>query len=205
MIKLRELETRDADGMLEWMHDPEIQKQFRIPMGEKTLEDALMFIETADVRLLDGKNIHYAIADEEDEYLGTISLKGINLVDKNAEYAISLRKRAQGKGIAFWATREILQKAFCQHGLERIYLNVLSDNIKAIYLYERCGFVYEGEFRRHIFLKGEYKTLKWYSILKEEYFEMVPQMRGGNRFKQISRKQLTFASAACSMPEKEAV
>jgi len=36
-------------------------------------------------------------------------------------------------------------------------------------MYERIGFVYEGAFRKHLFLRGEYKTLKWYSILREEY------------------------------------
>jgi len=46
---------------------------------------------------------------------------------------------------------------------------VLAENKKAIHLYEKCGFVYEGEFRKHLFLKGKFRTLKWYSILREEY------------------------------------
>lgn len=47
---------------------------------------------------------------------------------------------------------------------------VLLDNKRAIYLYEKCGFTYEGEFRNHLFLRGEFKMLKWYGILREEYF-----------------------------------
>ena len=115
--------------------------------------------------------------DENDDYLGTISLKDVDIISGNAEYAISLRKKAQGRGIATQATKELLKKAFEQFGFEKVYLNVLADNEHAIHLYEKCGFVYEGEFRRHLFLKGEYKTLKWYSVLKKEYYNT--KKRGG--------------------------
>lgn len=168
-MRLRRLEEKDAAGMLEWMQDPEIQKGFRFNAGEKDMESVICFIQNADIQLIDGKDMHYAIVDENDEYLGTISLKGIDLADKRAEYAISLRRKAQGRGIAAEATREILRLAFDEYGLERVYLNVLSDNESAICLYERVGFVYEGAFRKHLFLRGEYRTLKWYSMLREEY------------------------------------
>lgn len=170
-MRLRKLVEKDAEGMLEWMHDPEIQKRFRFDAGQQNMDSVLNFIKHADIKLIDGADMHYAIADENDEYLGTISLKNIELTDKKAEYAISLRRKAQGKGIAFAATKEILRLAFECYGFERIYLNVLADNEKAIRLYEKVGFVYEGAFRKHLFLGGEYKTLKWYSMLKEEYGE----------------------------------
>lgn len=175
-MRLRKLEEKDADYMLEWMTDSEIQKYFRFDMANRKKEDILAFINNAEIKMIDGKSIHYAIADERNEYLGTISLKNINLVSRNAEYAISLRKKAQGRGIATEATKELLRRAFFEFGLEKVYLNVLSENDKAIRLYEKCGFVYEGEFRKHLFLKGEFKALKWYSILKEEY---LSQMCGG--------------------------
>lgn len=169
MIKLRKLEIKDADGMLEWMHDPEIQKQFRMPMIQKTRMNALDFIKNARIQPENGGSVHYAVADDADTYLGTISLKEINLVDKHAEYAISLRKCAQGHGVGYEATLKLLQIGFEQFGLVRIYLNVLSENISAIHLYEKCGFTLEGEFRNHLFLRGKYRTLKWYGLLKEDY------------------------------------
>ena len=168
-MKLRKLEEKDADGMLEWMRDPEMQKGFRFNAEEKNREDVLSFIRNANIELVNGKDIHYAVSDDNDEYLGTISLKNVDLVNKKAEYAISLRRMAQGKGIATEATHEILKMAFEQYDLQRVYLNVLSDNQRAIRLYEKCGFVYEGEFRKHLFLRGEYKSLKLYGMLKKEW------------------------------------
>lgn len=166
---LRELKEKDAEGMLEWMHDPEIQKNFRFSVLDKTMEDILGFIREAETQIIDGKSVHYAIVGEGDEYLGTISLKNVDLTSKNAEFAISLRKKAQGKGIGTKAIHKILNLAFHNFGLQRVYLNVLSENERAIRLYEKCGFVYEGEFRNHLCLRGEYKSLKWYSILQEEF------------------------------------
>ena len=43
-------------------------------------------------------------SDQDDEYLGTISLKNIDLKNKNAEYAISTRKKARGTGANQQAT-----------------------------------------------------------------------------------------------------
>lgn len=168
-MTLRRLQEKDANGMLEWMHDPEIQKSFQAPMGEKTLEDVRNFIQSASIAWEDGKSVHYAIADETDEYMGTISLKELDMHVGKAEYAISLRKNAQGKGIATQATMELLRLAFEEHGLKRVYLNVLADNERAIQLYEKCGFRYEGEFRKHLLLRNEYRNLKWYAVLEEEY------------------------------------
>lgn len=175
MIKLRKLETKDAEGMLEWMHDPQIQKQFRVSMAEKTRINAMDFIRNAHTQPVNGGAVHYAIADETDTYLGTISLKDINLTDRHAEYAVSLRRCAQGRGVGYEATLKLLQMAFEQFGLERIYLNVLSENISAIHLYEKCGFSLEGEFRNHLFIRGKYRTLKWYGILKEDYEKDLKQ------------------------------
>ena len=46
-IRLRDLQESDADGMLEWMHDPETKKWFRFPMEKQTKADVISFIQKA--------------------------------------------------------------------------------------------------------------------------------------------------------------
>lgn len=169
MISLRKLLEKDAEGMLEWMNDPEIRSNFRFTSEHKDKADVINFIKAASIEIGEGKSIHYAIVDDADEYLGTISLKNITLEAKNAEFAISLRRKAQGHGIGYRAVMKLLEMAFDRYDLQRVYLNVLSENIRAIRLYEKCGFVFEGEFRKHLFLRGEYHSLRWYGMLKEEF------------------------------------
>ena len=171
MIKLRELDVKDALFMLEWMHDPKIQQSFKRNMLDTTLEDAMQFCRVSKIpnKIRSGDNIHFAITDESDEYLGTISLKSIDFDNRNAEYAITTRKKVHGQGVATEATALILQKAFEVYKLHSVYLNVFSDNIAAIRLYEKCGFTFEGEFREHLIRGEKYMNLKWYSMLENEY------------------------------------
>lgn len=158
---LRRLEQKDAPFMLEWMRDKTITCNFRYPFARMTLEKVQNFIKYS----FDEENQHFAITDDKDEYLGTVSLKHISEIDHNAEYAIVTRKKAQGTGIAARATMEILKYAFDDLGLHRIYLTVLSDNIAARKLYENCGFDLEGEFRDMIRLEGRYRNQAGYAIL----------------------------------------
>lgn len=175
MVILRELKESDAIFMLEWMHDKDIQKAFKKDMLNATIEDVKKFCIESKISgsISEGQSLHFAISEEDGEYLGTVSLKNISLEDKTAEYAITTRKKAQGKGIAYAATGQILKKAFFEYGLHRVYLNVFSDNERAIHMYERCGFKYEGEFREHLFIRGRYVNWKWYGMLKEEYDEKI--------------------------------
>ena len=171
MIELRELRDTDAPLMLEWMHDADIQRCFQKNMQQASLEDACSFCAKAKMpdKLFQGASIHFAIVDDTDEYLGTISLKDIDLNNGSAEYAIAMRKKAQGKGIAYRATGLLLDKAFNEYDLHRVYLNVLADNRSAIKLYERCGFTFEGEFREHIKRDNVFVNLKWYGMTQDEY------------------------------------
>ena len=77
---LRRLEQKDAPLMLEWMHDETITCNFRYPFAKMTLEKAKNFIKYS----FDEENQHFAITDDKDEYMGTISLKRISERDHNA-------------------------------------------------------------------------------------------------------------------------
>lgn len=178
-IVLRPLKLKDVNGMLEWICDEETQQWFQTPMEKKTEKDIINFIKAANIEPEDGKSIHLAVVDEKDEYLGTVSLKNYSERDQNAEFAISLRSYVRGKGIGREATKKLLQLAFDKWKMKRVYLNVLSDNAQAIRLYERCGFVYEGEFLQHLYIHGKYQNLRWYRMIKEEYDKI--KLGGGKK------------------------
>lgn len=168
-MRLRPLEKKDAPAILEWMKDGEINQFFRFDPEKVTLESVQAFIKDSRGE----EHVHYAVADDADAYLGTVSIKNIDKEAMNGEYAISLRKEAHGTGAALFATRGILEIAFHDLGLERVYLNVLSENERANAFYRKFGFIYEGEFKKHLMIRGELKDLKWYRMLKEEYEKLA--------------------------------
>lgn len=184
-IQLRNLRESDAEGMLEWMHDPETKQWFRYPMDKQTKDDVISFINSANGEVGKVNSLHFAVADEDDKYLGTISLKNIDYTSKNAEYAISMRKCSRGTGAAYQATIQIINYAFNMLNLEKVYLNVLKENKRAIAFYEKVGFKFEGESRKAVFFNENYHDLFWYSTLKEEWdmnrTEQNFENRGGKR------------------------
>ena len=163
---LRELKEKDAEHMLEWMCDSEITQMFQFNVANIDIKRIHDFINDS---MSNKTTRHYAIVDDKDEYMGTISLKDIDEKAKKAEYAIVLRKCAQGKGLAKKATIELLTLAFQELGLQRVYLNVFSTNTHAIRFYRNLGFIQEGEFKNHIYAKGKMYSILWFRMMKEEY------------------------------------
>jgi RimJ/RimL family protein N-acetyltransferase len=89
--------------------------------------------------------------------IGTIAIYNINKHFADAEFGrlIIGEKNASGKGLALKATKAICGFAFNTLGIDKIYLEVFDDNVKARKIYENAGFYYESE-RFH----GEKKLLK---------------------------------------------
>ena len=157
---MRPLDLRDAEGMLEWMHDDKIAHVFAKNFSTMQLDDVKTFIKKSQV---DKSALHLAVVDDTDEYMGTISLKDIDEENRRAEYAISMRKCAHGTGLSFKATKELLAYAFEKIRLHKVYLNVLSLNQRAIAFYKKCGFKQEGCFSDWVLRDGNYYDLLWFA------------------------------------------
>lgn len=166
---IRSIEMKDLPLMYEWMHDEKVTENLQADFANFTEDRVKRFIESAMEQSDDSDNLHYAIVDEKDEYMGTISLKNINRQNRNAEYAIVTRSGAHGKGYAKAATMDILRLGFQKLSLEKIYLYVSVNNIGANKFYHKCGFKEEGVFRKHMCIGGKLEDIRWYSMLKEEF------------------------------------
>ena len=161
---LRKLEKKDAPLMYEWMTAKDVNNYFRFDPSKVSIKSCEEFINTS----FTDENKTYAI-DIDGEYAGSISLKEINQKDKNAEFAISIREKYRGKGYGKKAIKMLLDIAFNELELNKVYLNVLSTNKRAIELYKSVGFKYEGQLKKHILVKGKYKNLKLFGIWRDSY------------------------------------
>lgn len=138
MIRLRRLEPRDADRMLEWMHDADSVAHMHAPFAAMTLEDCQRFIAAA---AQDTPSLHRAAVDEADRYLGTVSLKKIEPDTRRAEFAIAMHPDARGTGRSAQAMQAVLELGFGTLGLRTIYWCVDAANTRARRFYQKQGYV----------------------------------------------------------------
>ena len=101
------------------------------------LDDCNRFIAQS---LEDKKNLHMAIVDDTDEYMGTVSLKHVDLEEKTAEFAITVRAAAMGQGYSQYGMQQILTIGTEELGLDAIYWCVSVNNKRAVRFYDKCGY-----------------------------------------------------------------
>lgn len=163
-MRLRDLELKDAPFMLEWMQDESVVGKLRGDFKNKTLSDCEAFIKASERR---DSDIHLAIANDEDEYMGTVSLKNLDRENKSAEFAIAVRKSAMGRGYSWIGMKEIIQLAFDKFGLENVYWCVSRKNERAVRFYDKHNFHEAVDISSSIYQRYEgINDLKWYSVLK---------------------------------------
>ncbi|AMP00902.1 acetyltransferase family protein [Collimonas arenae] len=168
----RELGHSDLIQINRWRNTPETVAQlgsaFRfvgMAIDEKWMEHYLSSRSN---------NVRLAICDSTTQQLvGAMYLLNIDWLHRNAECAIWIGEtEAQGKGIGQQAMRRLLAHAFDDLNLHRIYLSVLSNNIRALNLYKKIGFSEEGKSRDAIFKNGSYDDLIQMAILSNEYHDL---------------------------------
>jgi RimJ/RimL family protein N-acetyltransferase len=104
---------------------------------------------------------------------GLIGLKNINGRARHAEYWIYIGDiDSRRKGLAAEATNLILGFGFKTLGLHRIFLIVMENNIAAINLYRKLGFVEEGTAREHVFFDGCFQNMISFSLLQSEFDQL---------------------------------
>jgi len=169
MIKLRALNRTDLEKTLKWHNSKEIRKLYLghpFPINKEMEERWYDKILTSNI-----PTTVFGIEHEADQALIGISvLKNINLINRSAEFALYIGDEDyQGKGLAKLATIDTLRFGFDQLNLNRIALNVLQNNEKAIGLYENLGFIQEGELRESIFKNGKIQNEYIFALLKSEF------------------------------------
>ena len=77
--------------------------------------------------------------------------------------------RALGAGLRPDAVCVLLRYAFRDHNLNRVCLEVLADNERAIRAYRASGLVEEGRLRQHAWHDGAHKDIVVMGVLRDDW------------------------------------
>ncbi|MCC5894414.1 MAG: GNAT family N-acetyltransferase [Alkalibacterium sp.] len=163
-IILTPVEKNDTDYLLELFKNPDVMDYwFSEPYMNREKYDS-----SFDARQKDD-SVRQFIAYAEDERIGYTNLHFINPRHRTAVLAIMLDPDNQGKGYAEDVVRRIIDYGFNQLNLNKITLDVVDFNEKAVNIYEKVGFEIEGKKEQQYFIQGKYHTSLAMGLLREYY------------------------------------
>ncbi|MBU5485115.1 GNAT family N-acetyltransferase [Clostridium sp. MSJ-11] len=170
-IKLRKMISDDAELYHKWRNDMEVMASTNPFLDMYHMEETRGFVN--QVILGSNSSKSYIILERKTETpMGIISLINIDYKNRNAECIIDIgEKNYWGKGYATESMKLLLDYGFLEMNLHRVYLRVFSFNEKAMKLYEKMGFKYEGKSRQSLFREGIWHDIIHMGILKEEYID----------------------------------
>lgn len=167
---IRETSIKDIDLILK-MDKQEDTQRYLGGIKNQTKEERIAFLERKAEKF---KN---KIAGSLTVYLKESNIPigftglSINENDKNAEISYIYDSDYTNKGYCTEACKRLLEIAFKDLELNRVYANTTEGNKGSSRVLEKLGFIHEGTRRRHVYVKDldQYLDFLDYGILREEY------------------------------------
>jgi RimJ/RimL family protein N-acetyltransferase len=169
LVFLRPAERTDIPLFVRWLSDArttrglELRSPIGLAMEERWFED-LLDHHGRDRWL-------FVICDRADgRALGSLDLHELDLTNGGAGMGIQIGDPVdRSRGFGGDAISVLLDFAFDELRLERVWLDVFDDNPDARRLYERLGFVHEATFRHGLYREGRFHDINRMAILRSEW------------------------------------
>ena len=169
-LVLRRFVDSDLEPFLAYRNDPEVA---RYQSWESCTErEATATIEGLKSQQpgTPGEWFQFAIESKETGALvGDCALK-VEVDGRQAEVGFTLSRDHQGKGYASEAVSRLLDYAFGDLGLHRVFAIIDQENEPSFALLERLGLRREGQFVQNAWFKGRWSSEYLYAVLKDEWF-----------------------------------
>ena len=175
-IYLRPFEAGDAETYRRWRADAAPMSltgfEERAPLSLAQVERRIA--GHADEQGKDSYTFLICLADGE-RPIGEVMLFDIDHVNGSAEVGIFIGEVEEwGKGYGTDAVRAIVDFGFGELRLERIFLEVWTENARAERAYQKAGFTREATLRHDRYEGGRYTDGHIMSILRDEWLARRP-------------------------------
>lgn len=165
---LRAPSSRDINALYEYKNDKTVSDMlvgYSTGYTYEDIENWITFHNSKEDEVL------FVISRREDNFcVGHVGLYKIDDRVKSCEFGILIGlKSLWGKGVGTAVTRGIINYGFDTLQMNRIGLDLLEHNDRALALYKKVGFVREGLLRQAQKKNNQYVNLVLMSILKSEW------------------------------------
>ncbi len=160
-LRLVPLEVGHLPLVMTWVNDREVTQYFANLRNGVTEEQERAFLQDL---VASPDDRAFSIFDGDD-YLGQCSINKIYWPARNGRLFIALCREAQGRGWGRAALTRLMEIAWHELHLHKLWLMVRSDNRRAQALYVRLGFDFEGVLRDEYCVDGRFLDMVRMSAL----------------------------------------
>jgi RimJ/RimL family protein N-acetyltransferase len=169
-IRLRAVEREDVQKFHEWVNDPEVTRGLALylPMS---MQDEQNWFEGLAKRDPNQRPLAIEVRKGKAwKLIGDCGVFDIELTHHSAELGIMIGDKSEwNKGYGSEAMTLLLRHCFETLNLNRAFLRVYEDNVRAVRSYEKAGFVLEGRLRQAVYKHGKYEDVLFMSVLRSEW------------------------------------
>ena len=166
---LRNIDLQDTDTFLDYRNDPIVAKyqSWEPNLNRKQINDFIKELQTQKIGEPGKWNQIVWILKKNMVHIGDCALK-VQEDNMQAELGFTLSRDYQGKGYAHEATGALINYAFEELNLHRIFSITDCKNASAIKLLKNLGMRQEGHFIENILFKGVWGDEFLFAILQKE-------------------------------------
>lgn len=169
-VRLRAVERGDVGKFHEWVNDPEVTRglSLYLPMSMADEESWFNSLANRDQKV---KPLAIEIRKGRNwKLIGNCGVFDIDAVNRSAELGILIGDKSEwNKGYGSEVMSLLARHCFETLNLNRAFLRVYTENIRAVRSYEKAGFVLEGRLREAVYKSGKYDDVLIMSVLRSEW------------------------------------
>lgn len=164
-VRLRPLERGDLHFVHRLNNNDSIMRYW----FEEPYETLAELTQLYDDHIRDQRERRFIVENHDADMVGLVELIEIDHVHRRGEFQIIIAPDWQQRGYASSATRLAVAYAFRVLNLRKLYLVVDVENVAAIGIYEKCGFVTEGRLHEEFFANGAYRSALRMAIFQHQF------------------------------------
>lgn len=166
---LRDFRPDDFDAFYETSNDPEYRQFYSEREATEAYWRQLFDRILAGTAALERKSFQLAVCLQTGELVGTVGVRIESPEHQQASFGCAISRAQWGQGLAYEASRHIIDFGFSSLPIHRIYAETNSENRRARALLERLGMRLEGELQQHRFFRGRWWDTALYAVLEDEW------------------------------------
>lgn len=174
LVNLRTVERRDLETIRTARNAPDIARFYesRLPINELAQE---AWFERSS---RDAGSHYFVIENSNGAFVGVANVKNVHPIHRTADYGIySLPEQSRNPLVAVEAAILLLDYAFDQLNLHKLYGNILSTNDRSRKFNEGLGAVEEGVLREHAWVDGGHVDLVQVALFRPAFIEATTKYR----------------------------